>query len=1191
MGYFPSSSALSGYQHPGSFSRGPLPTSPSQQDSATFSPTHSSLLSPPASLPQNKPSSLAFGRLLYSQSNIFRSSEEPHVPSKSSDYHLLSPQINILSPQLHNQSTQLYNASTFSSTSALAPAQPQIQSPQQDECSRQDNRIKSYQNTPPTEFTTLPQQHYVHCGKSSGYYQQRASHHQQAGVTDSPCGEKSPFSDFKPSLQIEAQTYHPNVQSTYIASSCSASEENKYSSLSSGYSSSESTSFSSNTLHTPPTASTACSSFSYNAHSSTGSLTARSYQQPLGPSLLSSTQQSAPTTQCLVSSSMAKCSTALSGKSPPVPFSQPYSPKQPPSKLLSYSCEGFRLPHAHEQGFSGAAGGSFSKRIGFGDTSFSSVSFNTPDTPEYGSIRFSSVNRPASGLAAHSGALISAGNVDVSPTNGVSTYIPKSNLSPSIKTALYCSDMPSPAQAYSPGGPQVTKCFLRAKHLKNPNEGEFYIQPLLQAQNSPSHPLQYIGHSTSDDKGLSCTENETPGEEGYSFKCNLEIPQNEHQKIKPDMTMPKSTAKNCPLGAVHSRQATPEPLHTPVAFGKSIHWTQYSHDVFLCNTQKTQDMQQAHHGQQQQQQPVSQQIIGGSMMGAVHSRMQMKPHSQSSQLHLQPQKNDTDYSLESQPGDQTQYRHNSVPSHDLLNQSLQQYNSTDSGAALDRSGTVMTAGGRVQDGGDRHQTELKPQTLSEHNNFTSKPDLHHPSQPHTIEPNQQQQQVHAASLPYSQLSQPHWKGAAGTRHEKLQQHFTSLSSACFTERFLHDEEHSFFPMMEEMFCSSNYKTGCAGDSGTYLADQEGFSQSHKQGQGNMVQKKAVGDEGGLDLVSHYSDGTYQHYYPNLQQSDSSICSDFMSLKASALPSTVSTDQLGLIQSQTPTIPLSSNTTDLTSPIFSSSQPKKLLKPSSFLLLKHRPESQIQPRKNYAQEYEFENEDKADVPAEIRLNSRRFHDVLPDLVSSCQRVGGVLGGTNQMVDINFCFPSSCNSLTSPQAHTVDGPKKRGRKPTKPKREGPPRPRGRPRIRPLPQPSFYQGLTGSGAGVSRRGRGRGRGRRKDRLVHQGINKVESIPYHCPQEYPQQQFSQLQHSYELGPNHPPPPPHTPQQHAISAHTSQQQRLLQHRHTQQGQPYQPLQPETERPMKVNCNTIYRHLYKYTKQGTISKVTDFDLV
>ncbi|XP_023804288.1 proline-rich protein 12-like, partial [Cyanistes caeruleus] len=176
-----------------------------------------------------------------------------------------------------------------------------------------------------------------------------------------------------------------------------------------------------------------------------------------------------------------------------------------------------------------------------------------------------------------------------------------------------------------------------------------------------------------------------------------------------------------------------------------------------------------------------------------------------------------------------------------------------------------------------------------------------------------------------------------------------------------------------------------------------------------------------------------------------------------LPSTVNAEPLGLIQSTgeggpkpppppPPPPPLST-------PLFCSSKPKKLLKTSSFHLLRKR-DPFPPPKKTYAQEYEFEDdEDKADVPADIRLNSRRLPDLLPDLISSCRRPP-----LTPMGDIDFC--------PHPGAHAA--PKKRGRKPTKPKREGPPRPRGRPRIRPLEPPGFPDG--------AKRPRGRGRGRGK-------------------------------------------------------------------------------------------------------------------
>ncbi|KAM7233113.1 hypothetical protein CapIbe_015249 [Capra ibex] len=122
-----------------------------------------------------------------------------------------------------------------------------------------------------------------------------------------------------------------------------------------------------------------------------------------------------------------------------------------------------------------------------------------------------------------------------------------------------------------------------------------------------------------------------------------------------------------------------------------------------------------------------------------------------------------------------------------------------------------------------------------------------------------------------------------------------------------------------------------------------------------------------------------------------------------------------------------------------------------------------PKKLYAQEYEFEaDEDKADVPADIRLNPRR----LPDLVSSCRSRPAL----SPLGDIDFCPPNP----------GPDGPRRRGRKPTKAKRDGPPRPRGRPRIRPLEVPTTAGPASASAPadGAKKpRGRGRGRGRKAE------------------------------------------------------------------------------------------------------------------
>lgn len=232
---------------------------------------------------------------------------------------------------------------------------------------------------------------------------------------------------------------------------------------------------------------------------------------------------------------------------------------------------------------------------------------------------------------------------------------------------------------------------------------------------------------------------------------------------------------------------------------------------------------------------------------------------------------------------------------------------------------------------------------------------------------------------------------------------------------------------------------------------------------------------------------------------------------------------------------------LQSPIFCSSRPKKLLKSSSFHLLKERRDPNTLPKKSYAQEYEFEDdEDKADQPADIRLNSRRLPDLLPDLVSSCRKGGGGGAGggggggsgslSPLMGDIDFYHSSGYSSMGSHSLLPQDGPKKRGRKPTRPKRDGPPRPRGRPRIRPMPEPYTPRGMMGElggatvGAGFTVEGRGRGRGRgsrgRGQRREDMYMEMSGKEPDQMHQHPLQQQQQQLHHQPQQQLHEPIPP-----------------------------------------------------------------------
>ncbi|KAF4805281.1 hypothetical protein TURU_001440 [Turdus rufiventris] len=270
--------------------------------------------------------------------------------------------------------------------------------------------------------------------------------------------------------------------------------------------------------------------------------------------------------------------------------------------------------------------------------------------------------------------------------------------------------------------------------------------------------------------------------------------------------------------------------------------------------------------------------------------------------------------------------------------------------------------------------------------------------------------------------------------------FVPLTSICFPDALLQDEDRGFFPGMEDMFGPP----------------PEDFPKPNEEEEedGNGAAAGLETRAEGLKPPPPYDMG---QSYPSFCPQDAGNAGDPPQMgleppKQHELPSTVNAEPLGLIQSTggdgapKPPPPLST-------PLFCSSKPKKLLKTSSFHLLRKR-DPFPPPKKTYAQEYEFEDdEDKADVPADIRLNSRRLPDLLPDLISSCRRPP-----LTPMGAIDFC--------PHPGAHPA--PKKRGRKPSKPKREGPPRPRGRPRIRPLEPPGFPEG--------AKRPRGRGRGRGK-------------------------------------------------------------------------------------------------------------------
>uniref|UniRef100_A0A671PJ69 Proline-rich protein 12-like n=1 Tax=Sinocyclocheilus anshuiensis TaxID=1608454 RepID=A0A671PJ69_9TELE len=642
---------------------------------------------------------------------------------------------------------------------------------------------------------------------------------------------------------------------------------------------------------------------------------------------------------------------------------------------------------------------------------------------------------------------------------------------------------------------------------------------------------------------------------------------------------------------------------------------------------------------QQQQHSMTQQAmirptggLGTNGSGGVDTQ----PQASQLQLQLQSQTMEVHYGPEAQRN-QSQSSQNSVSPLDMLERSLSRTNSREGPGPADRVGAgdgSSTDHHRQQQQhrmSSHHQSHHPQQPPAELHDFLSDSDLsmstpshlhhmasHHPPphahhQPqahsHHQHPHQHPHHMQPTSGPPQpqshlreqepQLSQPQLdqlkehqydtgspvgKTAQNqVQSQDQQQRFMPLTSICFPDSLLQDEDRSFFPGMEDMFCSEDYKASCAGGGGSAgQGGEDGVPEARGTVQDGMDAVKATSGGGGAyDMMSHHGDQGYGQYCHSLSESgNGTMHLDLDPLKSHELPSTVNTEQLGLIQSQGPGLGMGSTghvvdgtgnkmmvsagvgsgpgTGGLTSPIFCSSRPKKLLKTSSFHLLKQRkePNAQSQAKKNYAQEYEFEDdEDKADVPADIRLNSRRLPDLLPDLVSSCRKSGsgsGVGSLSPLMGDLDFCHPSGYQSLgPPPQLLTHDGPKKRGRKPTKPKREGPRRPRGRPRIRPLPEPPYCRNMMGPG-GESRRGRGRGRG--PPHLHHQ-----PQLQQHMHHHLQQQQQHQPQHMHQ-------------QQHLHVQQLHQHHQLAQHQPQQQYQePIKPIKIKLPIPSIPSSDSLLR--------------------
>ncbi|KAF3853522.1 hypothetical protein F7725_014210 [Dissostichus mawsoni] len=331
---------------------------------------------------------------------------------------------------------------------------------------------------------------------------------------------------------------------------------------------------------------------------------------------------------------------------------------------------------------------------------------------------------------------------------------------------------------------------------------------------------------------------------------------------------------------------------------------QQQHHKMDSHRQHQQHHKMDSHSQQQQHSISQQQAVmegGGGTLGSSKHQAQ----SQSTQLQLQLQSQAMEVAAAhynhgppTHQHDQSQVKQSSVVSSlDMLERSLSQTSSTDVAVAEDRRG-----GGRSGGSSERHRQQQEQRqhpshhlsqqhSASELHSFLSEPDMglstpphmHHLSQHHaqqqqqhpapntnkltpttltlnTIYPHSQPQATPSLTAPlfpaHPQQSQLDQQRAEQHQFdnvspvEKADQNqqsnrFVPLTSICFPDSLLQDEDRSFFPGMEDMFCAEDYKSSCAGGAGP---GQEEMNDSHT-GQEGMDSMKGGQGGGGAGEVA------------------------------------------------------------------------------------------------------------------------------------------------------------------------------------------------------------------------------------------------------------------------------------------------------------------------------------------------------
>ncbi|XP_051898952.1 proline-rich protein 12-like [Pristis pectinata] len=1115
-GTFPSSSALSAYQHPASFSGRSFPvTSSLTLQDATFSPSSNGLLSPHDPLLHIKssqssvPSSLTFDRLgsavlgtgLPSQSSAYRTAQE------SASRHLQS-QFNLLSSPLGptEQASQLYNTSVFSSSpaSGIERAIP-----------RQDSVIKHYQR-PSSAQAQLPAshhslQHYLSCGGSHGF-QQMPRH---PSLSCSPLGEQSPVSSEGSQKSSQprgehSQSYRPIIQSPGYSSTSSSSK-------SKSYSASRQVPRSTSTPKCQSISSTG-QSHHYSSATPKASSVISSQPQAYSPgqsqSLLTMTQSqsySGAQAQNLAAVTQSQGFASSQSQDPTTASkTQSYSPGQLTGLASVGSIQSYTVqsePHStpgqsyvptHSQGMPTAS------------PSLSYATGHSPALSTHGpSIVYSSASHvqtlPDSSPSQIIRPLQSPGagrSQSVASPGQPQKYL-SSVLSPSFIQSSHSQGFQSPQPALertpSYGKTKSDSDLLASERTE---DEDFLIQHLLDSQSPPRVSTQSLaGCEERAPKGM--VYEMSKSEERYHLQSVIRTNSSLDSQVL-EMSLQGLKEKKKGERPKEYVRSSSEGLATTV-----VHYSHQANsiDSLAQDIKKSVDHLQTSHGKELGQNHGFLQK-GGDPSSRAHRLVpdgsQMEPHAilqgqQGSQLMLdaspemqlplshqasaQPSQllQSVLTHTQSQPPQQqrkvppamdvrlleSQRLHSEAPSPQLqmleVHLQSQQMQGVHSHPPLLDSHQIQAEPQsprlppeRIQAEGLAQQERMQPQEMQEF----LEPELHlesHlsqggqvPSQQHLMsesseplqldrpEPSQQvaTQQLEPKDQ-YSSGSPPSAKGR-----------FVPLTSICFPDSLLQDEERNFFPGMEDMFCSAP----CGSEEYNKHAGEEN-SQPMDRGDGM---------KSGFDMMhSNQSFPGYCSSETGAGQQSVHLDLDSVSMKPELEPAIQAEPTALAQQSHRPT------GADIKSPLttasFCSMKSKKFLKTSSLHLLKKKDSPPQPPKKTYAQEYEFEDEEKEDVPADIRLNNRRLPDLLPDLISSCRTRTSI----SPVSDIDFC------------SGNLNGGKKKPKRASKPKEKGPPRPRGRPRIRPLEPP---QGVAQDGP--KKRGRGRGRGKKMAEGENEGF-----------------------------------------------------------------------------------------------------------